>query len=169
MVRPNYNLISFIRRTIRQMKKEYGGPITVYKLGTAETDYDSGVKTYSHSSTPINRAVVLPSRVAREITQTISMISANKKVVQGGTYDTGKRAFIIDRTDVPATFNFNNDDWIIYDGKRFDIITVDEFEYKTGWIVVGKVIEGTNPRQDLYAKGNGYLLSLTQSASATIA
>lgn len=169
MVRPNYNLIRFIRRTIRMMKAEYGGPITVYKLGTTSTDYDSGVKTYNNTSTFIRRAVVLPSRMARELTQSISLISANKKIVQGGTYDVSKRAFIIDRTDTPSTFNFSNDDWIVYEGKRFDILTIDEFEYETGWIVVGKVIEGVTPRQDLYAKGNGYLLSLTQSASATIA
>jgi hypothetical protein len=150
------------------LKKEYGGPITVYNLGTTSTNYDSGVKTHTRDSVFIRRAIVLPVRIAREIVQSISMISANKKIVQGGTFDTGKRTFIIDRTDVPSTFRIDNDDWIVYDNKRYDVITADEFEQKTAWLVVAKEIEGVTPEQDLPAVGNSYLLSLTQSASATI-
>jgi len=168
MTRPNYNLIKFIKRCIRQMKKEYGNTITVYKLGTATTNYDTGVKTHTRESAVVRRAVVLPARLLREVTQTISLISANKQIVQGGSYDTGKRHFIIERSDVPSTFELAMDDWIVYDGNRYDITAIDEFEYKTAWIVVAKKIEGVVPEQDLYGKGNSYMLDMTQSVTATI-
>lgn len=169
MVRPNYNLIRFIRRCIRQMKKEYGNPITVYQLTSVATDYDEGTKTEAHTSTYIRRAVVLPVNLTRDVIQTISMISANKKVVQGGTFDPGMRRFIIDRTDVAADWEVKKDDWIGYDGKRYDVKSVEEYEYKTAWLVTAKLIEGAPAYEDIHLKTNDYLLSLTQTATAVIA
>lgn len=169
MVRPNYRLIQFIRRNIRMLKKDYGNPITVYSQGVATTNYQTGVKTVTRESKFIRRAIVLPSRMRPEVIQSISVISANKKVVQGGAFEAGKRTFIIDRTDVDSDWEVTTQDWIVYEGKRFDITQVDEYEYKTAWLIQAKLVEGAEVQEDHYAKGNAYLLSLTQSASATIA
>lgn len=168
MVRPNYNLIQLIRRCIRQMKHEYGGPITVYQLGSATTNYDTGAKSQTHDSVFIRRAVVLPVNLARDALQTISMISANKQVVQGGTHDMGLRTFIIDRTDVPSDYSFHPDDWIVYDGRRYDVKEVEEYEYKTAWLLKAKLVEGNPVYEDRHVKVNGYLLDLTQTATAVI-
>jgi len=169
MTRPNYNLIRFIRRCIRQMKQEYGSEITVYALGTATTNYDTGVKTVTRTSVVIPRAVVLPVKLSRDVIQTISIISANKQLLQGGTFDAGLRTFIIDRTDVPSTWTVEKDDWLVYDGRRYDVKTVEEYEYKTAWVITAKLVEGNPVYQDHHVKTNGYLLSLTQTATAVIA
>jgi hypothetical protein len=168
MVRPNYNLIRFIRRNITQLKREYGNPITVYQLESASTSYETGVKTETHNSVFIRRAVVLPVTLTRAVVQTISMISANKQVVQGGTFDPGLRTFIIDRRDVPSTYELHQDDWITFDGFRYDIKKVDEYEYKTAWLVQAKLIEGAPAYEDLHNKTNSYLLDLTQTVTAVI-
>jgi hypothetical protein len=151
------------------MKREYGNPITVYQLGDVNTDHNSGVKTQTHTSTYIPRAVVLPVALTRDVIQSISMISANKKVVQGGTFDPGLRRFIIDRTDVPSTYEIKHDDWITFDGQRYNIKKVEAYEYKTAWLVFAKLIEGAPAYEDLHVKTNVYLLSLTQTATAVIA
>jgi hypothetical protein len=150
------------------MKKEYGSPITVYKLGSVDTDYESGVKTATRTSYQITRAVVLPVNIKREVIQSISLISANKKIVQGGMYDVGMRTFIIDRRDAQFT-TLANDDWIVYDDKRYDIKAIEEFEQRTAWLVIARELEGVVPAQDLPASGNDYLLDMTQSAIATVA
>jgi len=149
------------------MKREYGNPITVYQLGTAVTDYETGNKTSTQNSVYIRRAVVLPVSLTRNAVQSISVISANKRVMQGGTFDPGLRKFIIDRKDVPSTFTIKQDDWIVYDGKRYDIKTVEEYEYQTAWLVHAKYIEGAPVYQDHHAKTNGYL-NMTQTATAVI-
>ena len=169
MTRPNYNLIRFIRRNIRMLKKDYGNPITVYSQAAATTNYATGVKTVTRESKYIKRAIVLPSRMRPEVIQSISLISSNKKVVQGGAFESGKRTFIIDRTDVESDWVVTTQDWIVYNGKRFDITQVDEYEYKTAWLIQAKVVEGAEVNEDHYANGNAYLLSLTQSATGTIA
>lgn len=166
MVRPNYNLIRFIRRCINMMKKEYGSPITVYKLGTATTDLETGVKTATRSSVYVSRAVVLPNRLTRDVIQSIALISANKKMVEGGTYDVGTRQFIIDRRDVPG-WELVQDDWIVYNNKRYDIKKIEEFEQDTAWLVVAREIESTAPEQDL--PGETYnLLGFSHAAEGNI-
>jgi len=168
MARPNYNLIRFIRRCIRQMKKEYGNEITVYQLGTTTTNYDTGVRATTANSVYIRRAVVLPVKLTRDIIQTISVISANKKMVQGGTFDPGLRDFIIDRTDVTPAWTIKKDDWIVYDNKRYDVKYVEEYEYKTAWYIQAKLVEGNPVYQHHHEKTNDYLLTLTHSATAVI-
>jgi hypothetical protein len=131
------------------MKAGYGGPITLYKLISVSTDRATGTKTAGHLSLPIDRAVVLPDMLSRNHVQTISIISANKQVVQGGTYDPGIRRFIIDRSDAPA-WELDQDDWLVYDGARFDIKTIEDFEQNTAWLVTAKHVRGAIVHEDIY-------------------
>lgn len=166
MVKPNYNLIRFIKQCIYTLKRDYGGSITIYKLGSVATDYETGVKSSSHTSYDIARAIVLPNRLKREVVQSISMISANKKLLQGGTYDTGFRHFIVDRRDIPGVI-IGNDDWLVYNHKRYDIKTVDEFEQNTAWVIVAKEVEGVPPDEDINTPSNT-LITFTNDASGSV-
>jgi hypothetical protein len=161
----NYNLNRLVRSVTYQMKKQYGGEITLYKLVSAATDRSTGVKTETHTSVYIRRAVVLPVRVKRELIQSISQISANKKLVMGGNFDVGVRMFIVDRRDAPG-FELTNDDWIVYDHTRYDIEAIDEYEQATSWLITARAIEGAAPYEDIRANGTDYILDLIQTASA---
>lgn len=163
MTRPNYNLIRLVKNCIYQMKREYGGEITLYQLTNATTNLATGVKTETHNSIVIPRAVILPARVQREVIQSISAISANKKLVMGGSMDTGTRVFIIDRSDAPA-YVITNDDWIVYKHVRYDIKSIEEFEQDTAWVITGKAQEGSPPEEDIRVYGNDELFTMTQNA-----
>lgn len=163
MTRPNYNLIRLVKTCIYQMKREYGGEITLYQLTTAVTDRATGVKTETHNSIVIPRAVVLPARVQREVIQSISAISANKKLVMGGSFDAGTRVFIVDRLDAPG-YIVTNDDWIVYKHVRYNIKSVEEFEQNTAWVITDKTVEGVTPEEDIRVYGTHDLYSLTQNA-----
>jgi hypothetical protein len=166
MARPNYNLIRLVRRCIRQMKVEYGSPVTVYKLISTDTDLKTGVKTVNRESVYVDRAVVMPDVLKREQLTPISLISANKSVVQGGSYDHGTRRFIIDRTDVPG-WALEHDDWIVYNGSRYNIQTIDEFEQETAWLIVARKIEGGPVNEDLPEYPAQYM-PIADSASGVI-
>lgn len=168
MARANYNLIKFIRRAIYQLKREYGSSITLYTLDSVSTDYNTGVKTSAHTSYEVTRAIVLPTRTKREVIQSISMISANKKFVQGGTFDSSLRTFIIDRSDLPKTFILNTDYWLVYEGKRYEIKWIDEFEQKTAWVVIAKALEGHAIPEDIPGIANGNLLEISDTAVAVV-
>jgi len=143
----NRGMNRFIRKTLYSLKRQYGGRVDVYKLNSTATDYETGAKTYDRTMTCVPRCIVLPVKIQREVVQTISQISANKAFVYGGTYDAGTRLFILDTRDLPDAYEIVNDDWLVYDGRRYDIKSITEFEQHTAWVVAGKEVKGVRPEQ----------------------
>jgi hypothetical protein len=137
----------FLRRTLYSLKRQYGGRVDVYQLGSTDTDYETGDKTYTRSMITVPKCIVLPVKIQREAVQSISVISANKTFVYGGTYDAGTRMFIIDARDLPNDYEIVNDDWLVYDNRRYDIKDITEFEQHTGWIITGREVKGVRPEQ----------------------
>ncbi|KKL61127.1 hypothetical protein LCGC14_2198430 [marine sediment metagenome] len=147
----NKNLNRFIRRTIYSLKRQYGNRVDVYKLLDTETNYQTGDKTVTKSVTIVRKCIVLPVKIAREVVQTITQISANKLFVYGGSYDAGTRMFIIDARDMADDYEFANDDWIIYNGRRYEIKNIEEFEQRAAWSIIGREIKGVRPEQVFFA------------------
>lgn len=137
-------LTLMMRRCLYQLKRDYGYRIEIHKLLSSNTDVRTGRKTITTTRLVINRAIVLPEMLDRTTKQSISLISANKEFVSGGTSDIGTRNFIIDRRDVVLP-ELTADDWIVYLHRRYQITKVQSFEQEAGWIVNAKRISGEMP------------------------
>jgi hypothetical protein len=134
----NRQLNRWIRRTLYNLKRQYGSTIEVHQQLEASTNLTTGVKDQKQLITRIQRAIVLPTQLARETNQAISVIAANKAFVYGGTYDIAARTFIIDARDVQSGFAITLDDWIAYDSRQFQLKTISELEQHTGWLIEGR-------------------------------
>jgi len=152
-----------IRQTLYSLMRQYGGTVSVYRLNDAETDVRTGRKTIDKDVFVVQRAVVLPVKVSRQVIQSISQISANKAFVYGASFDSGLRKFIIDGRDLPEGFEFTTDDWLVYKGRRYEIKAIWEFEFGAAWIVVGKELMGRIPEQ-VHLVAADSLLSLAAGA-----
>jgi hypothetical protein len=130
-----------IRRVLYALKRQYGGSIVIYQNGTVTTDTKTGEVTRTKTATRIHRAVVLPVTVSREVKQSISLISANKQFVTGGSYESGKRLFIVERRDCP-NLTLRESDWLAYDGRKYTIENFEEYEFDTAYIIHGKELIG---------------------------
>jgi hypothetical protein len=104
-------------------------------------DPKTGEASVNTLTTRIKRAIVLPVTMTRDIVRNISIISADKQMVQGGGYETGKRVFIIDRRDA-RTLVLSQDDWLVWNGRKYQFEKVEEMEFDSGWIITGKVLLG---------------------------
>ena len=153
-----------IQRTLYSLKRQYGGTVSVYRLNDAQTDVRTGRKTIDKDVFVVRRAIILPVKVSREVIQSISQISANKAFVYGGSFDSGLRKFIIDARDMPEGFEFTSDDWLVYDGRRYEIKALWEFEFGAAWVIVGKELMGRAPEQVHLAAADS-LLTLTAGAN----
>ena len=151
-----------MRRTLYPLKRQYGGSIDIYTIGSSTTDQETGVVTMSRDVIHVNRAIVLPARITREVKKSISQISANKSFVVGGTYDAGRRIFIIDREDAPD-LDLTNNSFLVYRNRKYEFETVQEFEFESGWTIVGRELVGEVPEQ-IYLLSADNLLTLTQEA-----
>ncbi len=134
------------------LKRRYGGCFDFYRRGPGGgTDHLTGEVTVDKDVFPIIRGIILPAKVIRDVIQTISVISANKAFVYGGTYDSSTRMFIVDRRDVPnldlKDFDPTPDDWIVYKNRKYEIKHFTEFEFDSAWVFTGKAVLGDIPEQ----------------------
>ena len=142
----NNNVKQRMRAALYALKRSYGGRIDIYKKGAASSNPRTGERTIQKSLTQIKRAVILPAEVARQEVRGISTISANKGLVQGGWYDNALTIFIIEQKDAPD-LTLTPDDWIVYDGKKYQIEEFREWAFDTCWVVTAKALLGEVPEQ----------------------
>ncbi len=147
----NRNLSYRIRQALYQLKKDYGAPIDIYRLVSSSTNARTGEKIITKTVTHVRRAVVVPARIDRIAQQSISLISANKQFVSGGSYDASQRDFIIDRRDVRALPELTADDWIVYNNRKYQIKTIEAFEVEAGWVITARELVGEVPEQIIEA------------------
>lgn len=138
----NYSLNRRIRQALYALKRGFGSTVKLHKLTNAETNYKTGVKDLDSTVITIHRCIVLPVRVQREVVQSISIISANKEFVYGGSYDVGTRIFVIDARDLPRGYIIQNDDWIEFENYRYNLKVIEELEQHTGWTITAKRVIG---------------------------
>jgi hypothetical protein len=137
----NHSLNQQIRRVLYALKRQYGGAIVVYQNGVVTTDTKTGEVARTKTATRIHRAIVLPVTVSREVKQSISLISANKQMVTGGGFESGKRLFIVERRDCPSLV-LHKTDWLAYNGRKYAIDNYEEYEFDAAYIITGKEMPG---------------------------
>ena len=130
-----------IRAVLYGLKREYGGRIDVYKQGSVTTDPETGIRSQSSTVTVVRRAIMLPVDIARQEVRGISLISANKSLVQGGWFTDEKQTFIIDKRDAPQ-LTLSTTDWILLEQQRCSIEKIEKLPCDTGWIIYAKALLG---------------------------
>lgn len=154
-----------IQMTIYKLKRLYGAEIFLYKQGSPATNLETGVKTWPDRSVlRINRVIILPVKITRDQTQTISMISADKQFVYGGMYDNAARWFYLDVRDLPPGYVIKRDDWIVYDGKQYEIKELQKVEFDTMYEILAVELVGVVPQQIHVLTGKS-MLDMDQEGS----
>lgn len=160
----NRNLNQRMRMALYSLKRDYGASIDIYKLVDSTTDVRTGEKQITKTVTHVRRAIVVPTKIDRIAQQTISLISANKEFVTGGHWDASQRDFIIDRRDVPSLPELTADDWIVFNNRKYQVKTVEAFEYDAGWVITARELVGEVPEQIFDLRAESYL-DLTDEAA----
>jgi hypothetical protein len=162
----NRSLNQRIKAILYSFKQQYGGgPVHIYTFGGTTTNVETGAKTTVKDVTVVRKAVILPAKVSRDVVQTISQISANKAFVYGGSFDSRTRTFIIDRLDCPD-LELKEDDWLVFNGRKYEIKAVQEFEFDTAWVITARHQLG-DVFEQIFPLGADHLLDLTQEATHT--
>jgi hypothetical protein len=134
-----------IQVALYQFKKQYSdGPLDIYKYSSVGVDLNTGERAETSTCTTIQKVVVLPVKAERAVVSSISKISADKAFVYGGTYDRTRRMFLIDMRDAPG-LDLKKDDWLVLNGRRYDVATFDSFNFDSLWVVIGHEMVGDKP------------------------
>lgn len=134
--------LQYIRATLYRMKRSYGLPIDLCQQTLGQTDLQTGEKDISYMKVSIPRAIIQPARTSRSFVYDLAYISANKDFTSGGFFDVSDRRIILDAADLPADWELDNDQFIIYNNRRYDIKGFYEFEADMGFILMVRETKG---------------------------
>ena len=150
------------RLNLYQLRRQYGGPVTIYRLVSSDTTPETGVTETEVESYDIRSAVILPGKWSLQEKRGISLISANKQLVQGGQYEIGLQDFIVDSADLP--FRPTTDDWLVYGGKRFNFAAVDEYEDDSSWLISARALSSRAENQHFHVYASS-LINVVQGVT----
>lgn len=141
-----------IQRTLYDLKQKYGEEIQIYRLESASTNYETGVKSATKSVIDIRKAIVLPTIEMRRFFASIAFINASKQFLALGNqgFDQSSRGFIIEARDIEpqsSGFEFELEDWIVYRSHRYDVAEIERLEFDVGWLILGKEVKGSIPER----------------------
>ena len=145
------------------LKREYGGEIDIYKLVNSQTEVRTGKKIVAVNVIHVRRAVILPALTARKAVRGVPAIAAAKDFIGGGEYDSATRQFLVDRADASTIETLTVDDWIVFSGRKYQIKSVESFEFDAGWLITATESVGEKPQRQFDAKADN-LLDLTAEA-----
>jgi hypothetical protein len=131
--------------TIYMLKREFGGPIDIYKLLTSETSARTGVKAVTTKVYHVVRAVILPAGYSRA-----AMPSQPTRGTRGAR-DITTRDFIVDRKDVKGLTSLSSDDWLVYNGAKYQVKEVESTDL-SAWLISATELIGEVPQQTITAQ-----------------
>lgn len=137
--------LRFVRLVLNSLKRAYRGEIIINRRCSVEVNVATGVKDVCVDTWKVNKAIILPKTIQREFAYDLAYIAVLKEFTYGAQFDTGIRRIIVDNRDMPAGWKPLKDDYIIYDGIRYEIRQIQEFEFKAGFIYELKALEGNDP------------------------
>lgn len=133
-----------VQRTLYSLKREYGAPLDVYRLLSSDVDPRTGVPDKQKEVYHLRQAIVLPDSLTLREIRSISFISANKQLVQGGQWEGATTTLLIDRADLGI--ELTTDDWAVSDGHKYEFATIQNYA-DTAWIIRARLVTGDDPKQ----------------------
>lgn len=130
--------LRFIRSTLYTLKRRYPGVIDIIRRTHNTVDVATGVKTVELSGVHVDRAIVLPADLSRAALFDRTYVANDRDFVYGTNFDVTVRTFIVDRLDLPRTFEPRMGDYIVHQGVRYNIQKIKKFEDDVGFIFLGK-------------------------------
>lgn len=144
----------FIRRVLYKLKKNYGFPISLYKILESQNDPQTGRKDRKRAVYDIRKAVILtPSDLKRTFNHDRAFAAAvTSRFSYGGFYDIEALYIMIDCRDLPRDFLIELQDFFIYNHKRYNIDDCQKIEPGLAYIIKSRELRGSEPTEIITEK-----------------
>ncbi len=160
--------LAFIRKVLYQLKRDYGLEINFNFRLTTSLNTQTLTKTTTYDSFRIANAILLPSNMERSFVYSLPMIASNKNFTYGALFDSDRRRIMIDAKDIPAGVALDLDMWLIFDGKRYDLEEIHEYDFASGFMLVVKQATSV-VLENVIKRSYEDPIDLTQTVTAVVA
>lgn len=140
------NLI-FMKTQMYALKRDYGFPAAVYRTTPGATNLETGEKSITRVKYAIDNVIVLPNKADTLGFYAAPLLQASRPFAYGGFQDQDLKFMMIDGEDLPVDFRLEQSDTIVYENKKFEIVTLLEIEDQLGYLVTAKWLKGESPNE----------------------
>lgn len=151
------NKLRNIRRVLYSLKKGFGVPMDIYQITKSDLDPRTGRQIIERRRIQIRKAILLPTVLARKFSYDLSYIAANKNFTYGGQYDIRDRMIIVEASDMPDGLAVKTEDYLVMEGSRYEVKSVEDLEFKYGFIITARETPGAPVNQVIHLKLNNVL------------
>lgn len=141
----NQNVLRQVKLIVYRLKKEYGLELIVWHPISADHNIETGKIAREYALMYIRRAILLPKTFSRDFEYDLTYIASGKNFVYGGFFDSAKRNVLIDVHDLPSNFELTNNDFIAFEGKRWELASLELAEHKEAWYIIAKEVASYDP------------------------
>ncbi len=141
------NNLVFLRRTLYQLKREYGFGGAIYRSTPGATNLETGEKSVVKARYGIDNCIVLPFKMESLGFYGSALLKAAREFSYGGFQDQDLKRVLIDANDLPVGFTIQPDDYFIYEHKKFEIVKIEELEQGLGYSLLVNWLRGSVPNE----------------------
>ena len=140
-----HNKLIYFNNTVYALSKDFGFKCDLYRQ--EETlDHRTGRTTRVRHKFKIKKAIFFPSQLFRDFNYAALF---GKDMQFGGILDVSQRRVLINKKYLPKGFNIDVNDYVIFNGKRYEIQKIDELELADYWHLIIKQTVGV-PKGELF-------------------
>ncbi len=141
------NSLVFIRRSLYQLKRQYGNPLSLSRQVIGQPDMETGAKSTTSIKMQIDLAIIMPVKAETLAFYTNSLLKAGREFAIGGFQDQDMKTVIIDGQDLPDNFEILQNDYAVYRHKKYEISKIEKLEEDSGYLLTLKGIAGMEPNE----------------------
>jgi hypothetical protein len=155
------------RRAIYSLKRANAQAVTVYRKTNQAVNTDSGELSEDVTTYEIGKVVVLPTKLSRAFAYDLSFIANNRDFTFGGHFDVQIRQLLLDRRDLPTSFVLDLNDHLVFNHKRYEIVTIQDIEEGEILLVIAKHKIGS-VAYEIQARNSRDRLAVTDTVTGRI-
>jgi hypothetical protein len=140
------NNLRQIELILYRLKREYGQLIYVRKPTQNDNDTQTGKIVRDYAVYKVKKAICLPADLMRSFVYDLTYIAANKNFAYGGLFDKLTKIFIIDKKDLKLEgikLDIDTTCHVVCKARKYDIVSCDETEDSSGYLIKAKNIDAT--------------------------
>lgn len=144
-----------LSRLLYSLKRQWGAEFDYVQIISSELNDRTGSREIRRDVFRIP-AVLLPQQTVRKFIQDIGYLAADKNFTYGGLNDFNKLTLLIDRNDLPKTFDINLNGYVNYGHKRYERVKIDNL-FEVAFLLTSQGVEGANPYATISRRADNLL------------
>lgn len=116
------NMLRQVKLVVNKLKLEFGLPMHIWHPISNDHNIETGKIVRQFQMIYIRRGVLLPKNLTRSFEYDLTYLNSGTNFVYGALFDVAQRNILVDVSDLPKGFEVTNEDMVIFNAKRWEVL-----------------------------------------------